>query len=264
MDLTYKTYTKNPPWMFFSIQHKCDSLSSFLKCSLLEMLKSLQLNIVTTHICRTVLIEIIVKLFENRCIELAIKSDSELLNICHTIFLIVKQQFRSVILANILNNEYGNQLFNNLCKPSDSVGYKIHRQLQNTFLQLDKKLLISCQILSSASIKEIFMQIHPSERPLVENKFKDLSLTLTLVFYKCERILCQYSERPLAKLLFCHCPFNTMFKSSWESMVLDILHYEFGEVAYGFFTQKYYNFYCAQSISKTCGFAKNNLFDQSG
>jgi len=82
-------------------------------------LSYLQISIAKIKFCKTNLIVNIVKLFENRCLELAIKSDSDLLNICHIELLIVNQQLRSVILATIFNNEYGDKLFNALCKAND-------------------------------------------------------------------------------------------------------------------------------------------------
>ena len=60
------------------------------------------------------------------CLELAIKSDNDLMDLCHIKFLLVNQQLRSVILATIFNNEYGDELFNALCKANDiELGLKL-------------------------------------------------------------------------------------------------------------------------------------------
>jgi len=62
------------------------------------------------------------------------KSDSDLMDLCHIKFLLVNQQLRSVILATIFNNEYGDELFNALCKANDiELGFKINVQLKIDF-----------------------------------------------------------------------------------------------------------------------------------
>ena len=109
-------------------------------------------------------------------------------DICHKICLEVNIQFRSVILATILNKEYGNQLVISFCKPADiQLDIKLMPNSKLPFLQLDKASLISNQLLSSACIKYIFIQIHPSQRPLVVNFFKESPSTLTSAFYECEK-----------------------------------------------------------------------------
>ena len=72
---------------------------------------------------------------------------------------------------------------------------------ESTFLHLDKNSLISSQFMSSASIKQIFIQIHPSQRPPIGKILKELSLNLTSAFYELGQKLCQYSEQSLAKLI---------------------------------------------------------------
>jgi len=102
----------------------------------------------------------------------------------------VTLQFRSVILATILNKEYGNQLFISFCKPADiQLDIKLTPNGRLPFLHLDEASLISHQLLSSACIKAIFIQIHPSQRPPVGKSFKELSATLTSAFYECEKKL---------------------------------------------------------------------------
>ena len=79
--------------------------------------------------------------------ELPIKSDCELLNICHENCLMVTLQFRSVILAAILNKEYGNQLFISFCKPADiQLDIKLIPNSKLPFLHLDEASLISHQL----------------------------------------------------------------------------------------------------------------------
>ena len=102
------------------------------------------------------------------------------------------------------------------------------------------------------------MQVHPSQSPPIGNFFKELSLTLTLSLYECEFFLCQHSEQYLAKLILCFHPFYTTFTSSHESVILDILHFEFGDISFKFFTQIYYNFYQAQTSQQSRKF----LLDQ--
>ena len=80
------------------------------------------------------------------------------------------------------------------------------------------------------------MCIHPAQRPSIGKYFNDLSLALTSTFHKCAKSLCNYSEQSLAQFILCHCPFYTEFSLSCELMILDILCYEFGDIAYCFFT----------------------------
>jgi len=98
---------------------------------------------------------------------------------------------------------------------------------------------ISYQCLSSAGIKAIFMQLHPAQRPTIAKSFNELSLTLTSAFHTRGKILSSYSEQSLAQLILCHRPFYTEFIISHEHMILDILCYEFGDIAYSFFTHDY-------------------------
>jgi len=83
------------------------------------------------------------------------------------------------------------------------------------------------------------MQIHPSQRPPIGKILKELSLNLTSAFYELGQKLCQYSEQSLAKLILYFHPFSTTFMSSCESIILNILCLEFGEVSFSFFTQSY-------------------------
>ena len=66
-------YKKNP-WIFFSMKHQCASLCAFSKSELVSLLSYLQINTAKIRVCKTNLIVNIVKLFENRCLELAIKN----------------------------------------------------------------------------------------------------------------------------------------------------------------------------------------------
>src|SRR5882724_7477916 len=119
MTLIQKICQENPAWMFFSVKHQCESLSSVTKKSLLLILKNLKLNVMTTNICKKVLIKNIVKLFEKRCHELTLKSDSDLLDLCYTKAWIVSKHPRSTIIATIILKEHGSKIFNSFCKPDE-------------------------------------------------------------------------------------------------------------------------------------------------
>jgi len=149
MNLIQKTCTENPAWMYFSIKHWCESLSSFSKKSLLLTLNFLALNIVTLKVCKKVLIENIVESFGKRCLELAIKSDSDLLDLCHTKSVIVNVPLRSTILATIMLNEYSSEIFYSFCKPDEfNLNIESTEACGLPWLHLEMSL-IPCRHLSS-------------------------------------------------------------------------------------------------------------------
>jgi len=175
MTLIQKICTENPAWMFFSRRHQCESLSSFPKKTLLSILKILKLNIATRNVHKKCLIDAIVKSFENRCLELTMKSDGELLDLCYTNSLIVNKLLRSTIIATIIIKEYGSEIFYYFCKPDESnLNINLTEACDLTWLHLDETSSISYNCLSSASIKAIFMQLHPAQRPTIGKFFKEL------------------------------------------------------------------------------------------
>jgi len=96
------------------------------------------------------------------------------------------------------------------------------------------------------------MQLHPSQRPTIGKIFNELSLTLTSAFHKHGKKLSVYSEQSLAQLILCHHPFYTEFVLSQEHMILDILCYEFGDIAYFFFTHDYNKKFGEQVTQQNC------------
>jgi len=193
--------------MFFSTKHHIDSLLSFSKNCLLSIGILLQLNIGNQNISKKDLIEKIVTSFNNRCIVLVIKPNNELINICHSKSLLVNQCYRSAMLASILDNEYSNEIFKSFCKPND-INWNIKKisRCDLPYVCSGKDLLIPHQLLSSGSIKNIFMQLHPSQRLSIGKIFKELTSTLTLAFHEHENILCQYPMESLAQLIYAIVP----------------------------------------------------------
>src|SRR5882672_5174472 len=182
MNLIQKVCTDNPVWRYFSIKHQCQSLSFFSKKHLLSILKVLSLNIVPININKEHLIERIVRLFEKRCLELIIKSYSELLDLNYAKYCVVTKPFRSTIIAAIMLEEYGSEIFYSLCKPEESqLNINLTETCNLPLLNLDEMSSISYQCLSSAGIKPIFMQLHPAQRPTIAKNFNELLLCYPLV-----------------------------------------------------------------------------------
>ena len=103
------------------------------------------------------------------------------------------------------------------------------------------------------------MQLHPSQRPSIGKSFKSLVSSLTLAFHECENVSCQYPVETLAQLILCHRPFDTQITPSCECMILDILLYEFGDIAYKFFTNNYHRISYAPSGQQVRSFFGNEM-----
>ena len=171
MTLIQDIFAANPVWVYFSIKHRTESLSSFSKNTLLSILKNLALNIVTSHVCKIYLIENIVKSFENKSIELTIKSECELLDICYTNSLIANQFVHSAMIASIMLKEYGPEIFYSFCQPDESnLNIKLTDACDLPWFHLAERSYVSYHYLNSACIKNIFMWLHPTQRPTIGKK----------------------------------------------------------------------------------------------
>ena len=92
--------------------------------------------------------------FEKRCLELSIKSDSELLDLHYAMSCVVNKPLRSTIIAAIMLKEYSNDILYSFCKPDElNLNLNLTDTCDLPWLHSDEMSSISHQFLSSAGIK---------------------------------------------------------------------------------------------------------------
>ena len=182
------------------------------------------------------LIKFIACLFEDQCVQLMKKTNVELLSLSSSKYDMVNC---SRLLAAILEEDYGTAIFLSLCKPHDSqlnIDFTTPCHL-SWLCSVNDYPLIPCQILNSAEVKNIIMQLHPSHRLLLRKNFSENSIILVSAFFQHSQIWSQYTENSLLCLILCYSPFAVQFPFSRELMISDVLCYEFGHILYRFLTR---------------------------